>query len=142
MTENELIHFGIKGMKWGVRRYQTESGDLTPAGKKRYSDDDSGLKGKIKKRITQEKEADHKKQAIKGAKVAAASAATVVGASLIGGALATKLAMSGNRQATLAVTAISNAVIRSAKVATLASAGYAAVHGGMLAKEKYDSRKS
>lgn len=32
-----LQHFGIKGMKWGVRRYQNEDGTLTPAGKKRYA---------------------------------------------------------------------------------------------------------
>lgn len=34
----ELSHHGIKGMKWGVRRYQNKDGSLTPAGKKRYSD--------------------------------------------------------------------------------------------------------
>lgn len=33
---NELYHFGIKGQKWGVRRYQNEDGTLTSAGKKRY----------------------------------------------------------------------------------------------------------
>lgn len=34
---NELKHSGIKGMKWGVRRYQNKDGSLTPAGKKRYT---------------------------------------------------------------------------------------------------------
>ena len=33
--ENELYHHGIKGMKWGVRRYQNRDGTLTNAGKKR-----------------------------------------------------------------------------------------------------------
>ena len=37
MRQNELYHWGIKGMKWGVRRYQNKDGSLTPAGKKRYS---------------------------------------------------------------------------------------------------------
>lgn len=35
---NELYHWGIKGMKWGVRRYQNKDGTLTPAGKKRYAE--------------------------------------------------------------------------------------------------------
>lgn len=34
----ELYHWGIKGQKWGVRRYQNKDGTLTPAGKKRYND--------------------------------------------------------------------------------------------------------
>lgn len=32
-----LYHHGIKGMKWGVRRYQNKDGSLTPAGKKRLA---------------------------------------------------------------------------------------------------------
>ena len=31
----DLYHWGIKGMKWGIRRYQNKDGSLTPAGKKR-----------------------------------------------------------------------------------------------------------
>lgn len=36
---DELYHHGIKGMKWGIRRFQNKDGSLTPAGKKRYDDD-------------------------------------------------------------------------------------------------------
>lgn len=36
MDEQELKHWGILGMKWGVRRYQNEDGSLTPEGRERY----------------------------------------------------------------------------------------------------------
>ena len=37
--EYELKHWGVKGQKWGVRRYQNKDGSLTPAGKKRRKSD-------------------------------------------------------------------------------------------------------
>lgn len=40
--ESQLYHHGIKGMKWGVRRFQNKEGSLTARGRKRYADDDGG----------------------------------------------------------------------------------------------------
>lgn len=37
--DGELYHWGIKGMKWGVRRYQNADGSLTERGQKRYARD-------------------------------------------------------------------------------------------------------
>ena len=35
-VENELKHWGILGMKWGIRNYQNPDGSLTPLGRIRY----------------------------------------------------------------------------------------------------------
>ena len=44
-TKDELQHWGIPGMKWGVRRFQNRDGSLTSAGKKRrYTTDLSNRK--------------------------------------------------------------------------------------------------
>ena len=40
-----LCHWGIKGMKWGVRRYQNKDGTLTAAGKKHYAGDGNAGEG-------------------------------------------------------------------------------------------------
>ena len=37
--ENELYHHGVKGMHWGIRRYQNPNGSLTDLGKKRLARD-------------------------------------------------------------------------------------------------------
>lgn len=40
MNNEELKHYGIKGQKWGVRRFQNKDGSLTAAGRERYNDDE------------------------------------------------------------------------------------------------------
>lgn len=51
MYENELHHHGIKGMKWGVRRFQNKDGSYTNAGKKRRKEDISNDKKKSNHRL-------------------------------------------------------------------------------------------
>lgn len=47
--ETYLVHHGILGQKWGVRRYQNADGTLTEAGKKKYSKKLSRYEGRSEK---------------------------------------------------------------------------------------------
>lgn len=48
-SSEELRHHGIKGMRWGIRRYQNKDGSLTPAGRKRYDQEIESLKSEKSK---------------------------------------------------------------------------------------------
>lgn len=71
MKDDYLAHYGIKGMKWGVRRFQNADGSLTAAGKKRYGSEESFESSKkIKTKVDGKKLA---KAALMAASVAGAA---------------------------------------------------------------------
>lgn len=59
---DELQHHGIRGQKWGQRRYQNKDGSLTPAGQKRYNKEVEKLKKETAKVKAAEQVAANRKK--------------------------------------------------------------------------------
>ena len=51
-----MAHHGIKGQKWGIRRYQNEDGSLTQLGRQRRGISDKSVREKIKDKVSKHKE--------------------------------------------------------------------------------------
>lgn len=67
MVRNYLMHYGVKGMKWGIRNYQNADGSLTPAGRQRYSKGNASIKksfdeySKANEKIFQQRQKEYSK---------------------------------------------------------------------------------
>lgn len=71
MDKYELYHAGVKGMKWGIRRYQNKDGSLTPEGRKRYGQTTRDAFGRVTSGVkTRLKTASDKRKAKKEAEKA------------------------------------------------------------------------
>jgi hypothetical protein len=64
VRNGELYHWGVPGMKWGVRRYQNADGSLTDAGKRRAHK--QKVKNLKKARKAKEEKAERQKRAKAG----------------------------------------------------------------------------
>lgn len=113
-----ISHFGIKDMKWGVRRFQNPDGSLTELGRQRY--------GTAKKynEIRQKR-----KETMKTVAKTAAKTAAVVGAGALGWTLGTNIYYDWGPKAMATIekavtSAIANAAVKTAKSVSMGGSGY------------------
>lgn len=76
MNESTLQHWGIKGMKWGVRRYQNKDGTLTALGRKREREMNEKLKSNKKEIAALKKENETLKKNVQESRPRAATEMT------------------------------------------------------------------
>lgn len=137
--ENKLQHYGVKGMKWGIRRYQNKDGSLTTAGKTKY---DNYKDRRVKTSSQREKNAQRHIMAsntIKSTKVAAVSAITALMAASVGSVGTYALAKSGRQYAATKFFISSKRVFNDAVFMTKISLGKAVISAAMT---QPDSMKS
>lgn len=118
-----LAHYGVKGMKWGVRRYQNEDGSLTLAGKKRQL------------RIKNAENHVSASNAVGSAKLAIASGTASLGIALAGSAATKILAQKGQVQAAKTIYSLSRRAFNKTAFATQIFLGSAVVNSLITSKD-------
>lgn len=72
-----LLHHGIKGQRWGIRRFQNKNGGLTPAGRKRYAKNQPGDDAETKaKKTSGDSDEPESKESYEARKAAAVKSGT------------------------------------------------------------------
>ena len=78
---NSLYHYGIRGQKWGIRRYQNPDGSLTPEGRARYLNPDGSLNERGRRELGRQYLKDRKYAGrVAGGLLGTAATAGIVGA--------------------------------------------------------------
>lgn len=133
---NELYHYGIKGMKWGVRRYQNEDGSLTPAGRKRE------LKKQERKELKKLDDKYPARSQVRASKVAlAAYAGTALATAAAGSALTYGLAKIGRNSEAAKVYTGSRRLFNEMVGRAYVGVGYAYVMHALFGGETYQKYK-
>lgn len=140
-AENYLAHHGIKGQRWGVRRFQDENGSMTAEGKARYGIDENGRMSKEGKALYKQDKKDQRTLDNTGyqnwTQAAGRTALKYLGASgatAVAGFVAEHLALkSGNAKLAAAISA-GHTIAQS--VITAAGTAHMIVSGVKGAKEK------
>ena len=87
---NSIAHHGVKGQRWGVRRYHNDDGSLTAAGKKRQAKQEVKAKKALTKAKARYREVTANKRKAVAKKVAIASGAVLGTAGLTAAAVVGK----------------------------------------------------
>lgn len=88
LCEDYLAHHGIKGQKWGIRRFQNDDGTLTEEGKARYGVDENGNMSEEGKALYKKEVSSTLKEEAKGRKKTAVATGTALGAAVVTGTYA------------------------------------------------------
>ena len=128
----ELYHHGVKGQKWGVRRFQREDGSLTPAGKKRVSEDTNDKSTSPAKKMAKQNEKEKEFREMRTSVGKTRTAGAKIATNILAGPFANRtynsvIAAGGTKNAARVVTGLTS--LGGPLAHLVVSAMYASDHG-------------